>query len=294
MRNVLGDIDGELLGELRSAGVGAISSFLVAEMVHSLGIDGIVGQGVDTVGNVVVSQIIDNIVSMAGGADNVGLFTNVGNVTAIGTAAASFLGGKLADQILSFDSFGGQIGSALGTAFGAWNAGAYLAVVGVNPATLVAAVVAVAFWKLVGGLIGSIFGGTPRSGADVLWDDAAYRFAVANIYSKHGGSKGAASSMATNVSNYLNAILELTGGSLLNPSQVEAGNYGMRKKDIVYRLDTAHTKDHVVMRWNGRDAVASAVKYGIYQAITDKDFKILGGNILPSELLLTIFLSQED
>lgn len=279
VRNVLGDIDGELLGELRSAGVGAISSFLVAEMVHSLGIDGIVGQGVDTVGNVVVSQIIDNIVSMAGGADNVGLFTNVGNVTAIGTAAASFLGGKLADQILSFDSLGGQIGSALGTAFGAWNAGAYLAVVGVNPATLVAAVVAVAFWKLVGGLIGSIFGGTPRSGADVLWDDAAGRFAVANIYSKHGGSKGAASSMATNVSNYLNAILELTGGSLFNPSQVEAGNYGMRKKDIVYRLDTAHTKDHVVMRWNGRDAVASAVKYGIYQAITDKDFKILGGNI---------------
>ncbi len=284
VRNVLADFDSELFGEIKSAGIGALSSFLVAELVNGLGIDGVFGEGLQTIGNTVVSQIFDNIVSIAGGAD-IGVFANVGNGTALASAGASFLGGKLADQIVTFDTVGGQIGSAVGAAYGAWNAGAFLAAAGVNPVTLVAAVIAVAFWKIVGGLFGSLFGGTPRSGADVAWNEAAGRFGVENVYSKKGGSKEAAQSMAQGVSGYLNSILDATGGTLDNPGAVQTGNYGMRKKDIVYRPYSSRSKHAITQRWRGADATQNAVQFGTYTALTDPDFDLLGGNIFAKRAL---------
>jgi len=277
-RNVLSDFGSELFAEVKGAGIGALSAFLVGELVNALGLKGFVAEGVQTIGNTVVSQVIGNIVKNIGGT-KVGIFEGVGSSVSIASAAASFLGSKLADQIIKFDTVGGQIGSQVGAAFGAWNAGAYLAAFGVNPVTIIGAIIAVAFWKIVGGLIGSLFGGTPVSGADASWDYGTQEFGVANAYSKHGGNREAAIGMASTVSAFLNDIIGASNGRLENPGAVQTGNYGMRKSEFVYRPFSSRSTTSITQRWKGKDAFQNAVKYGIFTALKDIDFRLLGGDI---------------
>ena len=78
------------------------------------------------------------------------------------------------------------------------------------------------FWSAIaGGLIGSLFGGTPRSGADVVWDVDKGTFAVANVSARKGGSKEAARSMAEAVAGGLNGIIASTGAKLVDAAGVE-------------------------------------------------------------------------
>ncbi|HEY0029047.1 MAG TPA: cadherin-like domain-containing protein, partial [Allosphingosinicella sp.] len=285
VRNVLADFGTELFAEVKSAGVGALSAFLVSELVNVLNLKGVVAEGVQTVGTTVVSQVIDNIIALAGGATDITLFTNVANLTSLGSAVASFLGGKLADQIVTFDNVGGQIGSAVGASFAAWDAGLFLATAGLNPLTFAAAVAWVAFWKIAGGFIGSLLGGTPRSGADVAWDASTGRFDVANAYARKGGSKDAAITVATGVSDTLNALLDATGGMLKDPLAVQSGNYGMRGKNFVYRPESTRDKEAVTMHWKGESAAADAAQYGIFTALKDLDFQLVGGDIFAKRAL---------
>jgi Ca2+-binding RTX toxin-like protein len=284
-RNVLADFGQELFAEVKGAGVGALSTFLVSELVKVLNLKGVAAEGFSTLGTTVVSQVIDNMIALAGGATDISVFSGVGNLTSLGSAAASFLGGKLADQIVTFDNVGGQIGSALGAAFGAWDSGMFLAAAGLNPVTFAVAVAWVAFWKIAGGFIGSLFGGTPRSGADVAWDETTGRFDVANGYARKGGSKDAAISVATGVSNTLNAVLDAAGGRLKDPLAVQSGNYGMRGKDFVYRAYSTRDKDAITMRWKGDSAASDAAQYGIFSALTDPDFQLVGGDVFAKRAL---------
>lgn len=278
IRNVFSDFGSELLGEIKSAGVGALSAYLVSELVTALGLKGFAAEGVQTIGSTVVTQIINNIIAIGGGAD-IGVFTNVLNGVSLATAAASFLGGKLADQIITFDSVGGQLGSAIGAAFGVWDSGVFLAAAGVNPVTLAIAIAWIAFTKILGGLIGSIFGGTPRSGADVVWDSRYQQFDVANIYSRKGGSKSAAESMASTVARSLNYVLSATGGALENPHTIQVGNYGMRSKDYVYRPYSTQDKGEITFRRSGSKGADEVVNYGTFIALKDRDFNLLGGDV---------------
>ncbi|MGC7532532.1 hypothetical protein ACPWML_26295, partial [Pandoraea pneumonica] len=75
---------------------------------------------------------------------------------------------------------------------------------------------------IVGGLIGSVFGGTPRSGADVIWDPETQSFDVANSYSRNGGSRDAAISVASSVAATFNSVLATIGGRLATPEKVQA------------------------------------------------------------------------
>lgn len=268
----------ELLSNLKSAGIGAVSSFLTAELVNAIGITGFAGELANTAGGVVVNQIITNIVN---GAE---LFSNI-NPAAIGTAIGSFLGNKLANAVHSFDTIGGQIGSAVGSS---------LAVLGVSmliggPPGLIIAAAAAFIGNLIGGLIGSIFGGIPRSGADSQWDATQQKFVVANIYARKGGSKDAARSVAAAVSDTFNAILATTGGTLLNPEAVQSGNYGMYKKDFVYRPSSTQDTNAITQRFSGKTAAQQLIGYGLYQGLTDSDFQIVGGDIYVKRALYNTF-----
>jgi Ca2+-binding RTX toxin-like protein len=275
----------ELLTNLRAAGVGALSSFLTAELVSAIGLDGFAGETFNSVGGAVISQITTNILN----GDAV-LF-DVGPQLVL-TAAASFLGSKLGNEIYSPDTVGGQIGAAVGATIGGIVAKIDMAafLVTGNPLYAVAAVVAVAVWQTIGALIGSIFGGTPRSGADSQWDASQNKFVVANVWSRKGGSKDAAKSIASVVSETYNSILAATGGTLINPYAVQSGSYGMRKKDFVYRPSGGGSdRGDITQRFSGKDAAQHLIGYGVYQGLSDPDFKIAGGDIYVKRALYNTF-----
>ena len=149
-----------------------------------------------------------------------------------------------------------------------------------GPTGLIVAAAAAFIGNIVGGLIGSVFGGTPRSGADAIWDEAEGRFVVANIYSRKGGSKETAEAMAASVAETFNLVLDAAGGSLENPGNITTGNYGMRKSDFVYRPTSTRDKRAITHRVSTKDdeAFAKITGFGIYQGLTDPDFQIIGGS----------------
>ncbi|WP_263854108.1 cadherin domain-containing protein [Sphingomonas parva] len=276
-----------LVGNIKGAGIGALSSYLTAELVRATGLNGLSAEVANSFGGAVVSQIITNItrlgekfVVVENGVEVTkyrDLFTDIGP-TMLASTAASFLGSKLASAIYTPDTVGGQIGAAVGSAYGSWVASTILAS-GLNPATFVAAIVVVAFWQLVGSVIGSLFGGTPRSGADAVWNEATQQFSVANVYSKKGGSKDAAKNVASAVAGNFNAVLAASGATLLDPGAVKTGNYGMRKKDFVYRPTSTRDTDAITARFSGSNGATNLVNHGSYIGLNSMIGQMAGGNI---------------
>ena len=262
----------ELWINLKSAGIGAISSFLTAELIEAVGVDGFAGELLNSVGSAYLSAIITS--SLSGTA--AGVNSAIGDVNPI-TIIGSFLGNKLANEVLQQETIGGQIGAAVGSSLAVM---ALLALAGPANVGLVV-VAAVAFiGNIVGGLIGSVFGGTPRSGADAVWDEEEGRFVTANAYSRKGGSKETAEALAGTVAETLNMVLDATGGRLADPAAITTGNYGMRKSDFVYRPTHTRDKHAITYRVSSKneDAFAKITGYGIYQGLTDPDFQLIGGS----------------
>jgi Ca2+-binding RTX toxin-like protein len=277
----------ELPANLGRAGVGALSSLLTAELIKAVGIDGFAGEIANTAAGAVVGQILGNLSGLNGAEAVRDLLSGV-NATLVFTAVGSFLGSRLASELVKFDTVGGQIGSSIGSAVGSIAAVALVtgggalagqfAMLGAFAGPVGAAIGAFVGF-IAGGLIGSVFAGTPRSGADVAWDDNAGEFQVDNVYSRKGGSKDAARSVASVVSESLNGFLTATGGTLLNPEAVQTGNYGMRKEAFVYRPVSTRDKDAITRSFKGDDAAQRLISYGISQALADSDFQLAGGDV---------------
>jgi Ca2+-binding RTX toxin-like protein len=271
--SVFDDFGADFIANLKKAGIGAVSSFLTAKLVEALGVDGFAGEALETGAGVVIGDILANIAAQVPNP-----FEGIASAASLATAAASFLGTRLAQEIYNFETVGGQIGSALGSALFAYDAGLFLAAAGVTPVTFVIAVVWVAIGALLGGLIGSIFGGTPRSGADAQWNERLQRFAVANIYARKGGSKSAAASLAGAAADTFNAVLDATGGTLLDPRSVQSGNYGMRGSKYVYRPISTQDKGAITQSFSGEDGAEKLLRFGIYAGLSN-GFDLAGGDV---------------
>jgi Ca2+-binding RTX toxin-like protein len=266
----------ELLSNLADAGVGALSSFIVAELVNTIGIGGIGGELLSSVANGYLSAIIGNLAGITGGSASLG--EAIGGVDPL-TIAASFIGNKLANEVVQFETIGGQIGSAVGSSLGLLTA-AKFGILG-GPQGLVIALAVAFIGNIIGGLIGSIFGGTPRSGADVVWSETSDRFAVANGYSRKGGNRETAEALAGTVANTFNAVLDATGARLADPTAITTGNYGMRKSDLVYRPTSTRDTNAITYRVSTKgddEAFAKITAYGAWQGFTDPDFQLIGGS----------------
>jgi len=267
LETAFSDFGADLGDSLEQAGISAISSYVTAELVNALGLDGFEAELANTVASTVLTQVITNVLS------GYSPFQGI-SPASIGTAVGSLLGNKLANEVLSFDSEGGQIGSQIGSALSVAAASALAG----GPIGLVAAIGVAFIGNLIGGAIGSIFGGTPRSGADVVWNAGTGEFKVANVYSKHGGSKSAARSVAKAVANTYNGVLDTIGGVLLDPEAVQAGNYGMRKKSFVYRPVMSRDRDDITQKFSGKHAAENLINYGLQQGLSDPDFRVAGGD----------------
>ncbi|HWT29812.1 MAG TPA: hypothetical protein VN240_02165, partial [Propylenella sp.] len=266
-----------LVKNIKSAGVGAVSSFLTAKLMEALNLNGVVGEVANSVGGAVINQILSNL------SKSSTFLTPLSGVnpTLIVSAVGSYLGTKLAAEIKTFESVGGQIGTAVGAAYGAIDAAPLFAaaVTTGNPYLFIAAVVVVAIDTLLGGLIGSVFGGTPRSGADATWDPAKAEFVVANVYARKGGSKQAAKSLAGAAAENFNAVLNATGSTLLDPTAVQAGNYGMRKSDFVYRPTSTRDKDAITARFSGKNGAQKLIDHGTYLGLSSMVGQLAGGDV---------------
>lgn len=276
----LGD---EFLANLKSAGLGAVSSFLTAELVKAIGLSGFAGELANSSAGYAIGQIVSNIAAGKQIFDGLS-FAQLGN------AVGGFIGSKLAAEIVHFETVGGQIGSAVGAALGTI-AVLKLAEAGTLLGGPVGAAIGAFVGFIIGGLIGSIFGGTPRSGADAQWDASQGKFVVSNIYSKKGGSKDAARGLASSAAETLNAVLDAVGGYLLKPEAVQAGNYGMRKSDFVYRPISSTDKDAITFRLSSKnsDSFGRIVGYGVAHALQHPNFEIVGGDVYVKRALYNTF-----
>lgn len=286
----------EFVRNLKAAGIGAVSSYLTAELVNALGIDGFAGELTNTAAGAVINQIITNIAAGANVTKSSELFNGV-NTGLLVTAVGSFMGNKLANEVHEWDTVGGQIGAAVGSAISvALDAKLVAALAATGQIELIAVAVVIVvidafIGNLIGGLIGSLFGGTPRSGADAVWSESAQKFVVANVFSKKGGSKEAARSLASAAAETFNAVLGATGGTLLNSQAVQAGNYGMRKKDYVYRPYSTRDTDAITFRLSSKneDSFGRLVGYGVVQGLTNPDFQIAGGDTYVKRAIYNTF-----
>ena len=278
-KEVLANIETEFAGNI----IGAASSYLIASLINEIGIDGIPGQVLQTGLNNVISTVSQNLLK---GATNP--FEGIGG--GLANAGAAFLGTKLASELVRFDTIGGQIGSSLGSSAGSILGVASVVGTGFEATLLgvklgawagpVGALAGAFLGFIVGGLIGSVFGGTPRSGADVIWDPETQSFDVANSYSRKGGSRDAAISVASSVAATFNSVLATIGGRLATPEKVQAGNYGMRKSEFVYRPWSTRDDSAITRRYSGQKGAEKLIAYGAYNGLTDPDFQILGGSVI--------------
>ncbi|MEN7536463.1 calcium-binding protein, partial [Aurantiacibacter flavus] len=250
-------IDQELLENLKSAGVGAVSSYLTAQLVDVIGIGGLPGDLLATEAGQVINTILSN------GASGDYVFEGLSTMS-LANAAGSFLGNKLAEEIASWDELGEQIGAQIGSAIGA-AIGSSVPIIG----TAIGAFIG----DLIGGLIGGLFTGKPESGAILGYDANTGLFTVDDVWKKDGGKRAVARQLGDTASATLNGIIGAVGGELLNGAAIEGGSYGMRSKSYVYWKDGTSSDNRLKF-----EEAQDLLNYGVMRAA--EEFQIIGGDII--------------
>lgn len=266
----------DVFPELGGALVGSISSVLVAELFNALGLEGeLAGLG-ENLANAYISRIAENIVT------NAGTFDGLEGINPA-TIVASYLGARLASELVSFDTVGGQIGASLGASIGtivgisAAADGAILGVkIGGTAAGPVGAFIGAFVGFIVGGLIGSLFGPQPQSGAELSWAGDHGRFQVGRSWAKTGGSTQSVESIGWSVAQTLNGVLDATRSVLLRPHETRTGVYGSRGKDLVYWATGGAHHGEITLRTRDAD---SLIRHGAFVALSDILPRLAGGNV---------------
>jgi Ca2+-binding RTX toxin-like protein len=283
-------LGGDLLATLEGQTVGAISSYLVGQLVEELGIEGVAGELTTSLGSRVMSQIATNLLHASDWVLN-------GQVVEAGTAGAvprawdfgitsamfinaigSWIGGRLALDVLDAETRGGQIGAAIGQTYGAINAAAFLARnpqwAAANPVLAVVVVAVIVFIDTItGGLIGSLFGGTPKAGAGLRWDANDQRFEVGHVWSKSGGSKDAVRYMAGTVGELLNGVIAASGSNVMDAAGIQAGAYDMKGKKFIYKASASSG-----YAFSSSD-ISKVVNHGAFIALYDLSERLIGGDV---------------
>jgi Ca2+-binding RTX toxin-like protein len=298
--NVLSNVPQELVANIATAGVGAVSSYLVAELFESLGLQGSVAELGQNIAGQYISTVISNIAAMKSGtglaAANKNPFTNL-EAFNLPMIVGSFIGARLAYSAVRPETVGGQIGAALGTVWGtigatsamasmagaaktatlAAKAKAAASFAAANPIAAIAIVAILVFARTsIGALIGSLFGGKPRAGADIGWNESSQTFGVTSVWSKNGGARDAARSFATQVAETLNGVIAATGSKIIDATGVRVGAYGQHGKDWVYWESHGASRGQITFRTRDMSALT---KHGAFTAVADLSTRMMGGDV---------------
>lgn len=277
---------------LAAGAIGTVSSFLTAELVQQLGLEGTLGELGNATGTAAISALIQNLPQIADGTTSV---ADVLQGVDIANVVGGFVGTRIAASLVEFDTIGGQIGASVGSAVGsAWAASAFTTAASTGEGVAIgaklgawagpvgAAVGAVAGY-LFGGFIGSLFGGTPRSGADLAWRGSNDGFAVSRSWSKNGASAEGAESFAGAVAGVMNGVIKASGSKVVDTGSIRAGSYGTHKKDFVYRATSGPESGHITFRTRDADAL---INHGAAIGVTDIVTRLIGGNVFVKRAVL--------
>lgn len=287
------DLGSELQAEFANAARGAISAYLVAELIDVLGIGGVAADLLNTTGGAVINQIFTNITD---GLSATTAFSGV-NPALLGNAVASYLGAKLASEIRTPNTQAGQLGAAIGSAVGGLAAGIIvgslitttvpvtfgaITTVAVNTAVstvsatlgvilpVVGILIGALLGHLLGGLIGDLFGTTPETGADLEYDPLTGEFSIGSVFAEGGASRDLSRAMAGQAGDILENIVKLIGGSIMEESNLDPGTFGMYSSSFSFWEGDSSGVRHDF------DDFGEALDFGVYDTLND--FLIEGGD----------------
>ena len=270
-------------GELADAGIGAVSSYLFAELVNELGLTDDAAAALSSTGGAAVAQIAINL--------RHGQLWNKDLTASMANAAGAFVGSWLASQLVEFDTIEGQIGAALGSSIGAYvgiSAATGLKLGGTwgNIAGPIGALVGAFVGYILGGVIGSLFAATPKSGADLAWDASTRKFGVAWSWARGGASRDTAVAIAQGAGEALNAVIATSQASVADARSIRVGAYGTHEKNFVFRITDASGR--TMTAFKARD-VQQVLNYGLALATADLLPRLVGGNVFVKRALLGTF-----
>ncbi|MDH5822291.1 cadherin domain-containing protein [Luteimonas sp. RD2P54] len=287
---VLGDVDNEFTTSLEGGVAGAISSFLISELISSLEIEGTLAEIGHTAANATLSKIIENAIQIAQNSTEVtSLFQGV-DLSTVWTALASYVGTRLAAELVEFDTTGGQIGAQIGAAIGAyagyavgvaWAKGG--AQIGGAVAGPVGALAGAFLGYIFGGLIGSFFGGTPHAWATLGWDENERLFAVVDAGTKHGASGQTAIGLGAAVTSSLSSIVDFVGGKIADGSALNF-TVGMKGRTFYYGSPGEFQSGKA----------EEVISFATHSALSRMVMRLVGGDVLMKRALRSSLAAADD
>jgi len=304
--------------DLAIGGARAASSFLAAEFINALGIEGIAGELLNSAGGAVLGQIAENIIT-----PNVDWNANLGGSAV--NAVAGFIGSKLGHEVINVDSVEGQIGAQIGGSLGGIVGGSIAVSIStaasaaaLSTATASAAIAAgygvfaapaaysvgqlatASAWAgpigiaigtfigvVVGGLLGNSLGGPQRAGAMFILDPDNDKFRTAAVWGKNGGDADGAKTIADVVTTSMNAVLDAVGGEVVGGEYLHGNNTPLNGqidiKNGQLRYRTWDKPSGGLSEKKEFDSVGDFTEYSIFQML--KDMEIAGGNLYAKRAL---------
>jgi hypothetical protein len=248
-----------------NAGIGAISSFLTAELGHALHIGGFDGQLFNTaVSGFTTSLLIQVTDKMARGSlDFAGAIAAIdwtqavsGAIDAAQINLGNLLGGYLGHELVPAQTREGAIGGQLFGAIGGF----------ILPGGL---------GSLIGTIIGTLifnhFGTQPSPGAVDLLDQAGYFYGHSQYQSSDGGGYGVSNTMAQAADDIVNAYLHAVNGAALDHSKQVTLGY-IKNPDLLFISGTPGHSDH---SFTSADDAVHAAALDVLQ-----NLEVIGGDLL--------------
>ena len=248
-----------------NAGIGAVSSFLTAELGHALHIDGFDGQLFNTAVSGFTTSLLTQVTGKmaSAGLDFEGAIAAMDWSQAVSGAIdvaeinlGNLLGGYLGHELVPAQTREGAIGGQLFGAIGGF----------ILPGGL---------GSLIGTIIGTLifnhFGTQPSPGAVDLLDQAGYLYGHSQYQSSDGGGYEVSDTMAQAADDIVNAYLHAVDGAALDHSKQVALGY-IKNPDLLFITGAPGHTDH---SFTSADDAVHAAALDVLQ-----NLEVIGGDLL--------------
>jgi Ca2+-binding RTX toxin-like protein len=265
--------------DITSAGIGAVASFLTAEIGTALKIPGFGGTLFNAAANgftvSVLTQVTNKIAAgltfdaAIGAIDWGGAVIGAANGVdlSIGGILGGYLGHELVPAQTHEGAVGGQLLGAVGSAVGlllAQGLGAVLNFIIPGVGSLIGTVL--------GTLIGDHFGNTPHPAAIDLVDQAGYLYGYGHYQVSEGGSYDNPDQMARATDDIINAYLKAVNGAALDQSKQTWTGY---VTDPNFRYINGEVPTHKYLSFISPDDAVHAAALDVLQHT-----EVIGGDLL--------------
>lgn len=274
----------DLPQDVLNAAIGTLTSLLISEASEALGLDGFGAELFNVTSSAYLGSILNQVSQQGVQAFSPALFQEA--FLTIPGALGAYFGAQLAREILSPESSAaaivGNVGGVGGSALGVWAASTALS--GVTSATILAGTLNFLLpgaGALIGTLLGTalgnvIFDEDPEAKGLVSLDATTGKFKVLDIIEQDGGDVELAITLARNVVDVVNELLDQVGGVIDPIAGVRMIGIGHDEDEIFAQGEGIGPIERVAGEIGSSEAALEAVTYAI--GITLDDLQIIGGD----------------